>query len=522
MKADRMRRYVDLHSWLGMVAGLALFVAFFAGALNMFHEEIHHWQTPRTELANAGTVQGLLQQVTASSEDARQRIYLLPGADPGAMWFQSGQDGAPGEWVTAYSSDFNAAGERGDRPHSGLADFVNQLHYQLAIPTVGLTLMGIISILYGAALFTGLVIHWPKLRREFFALRHQGNVRRYWKNLHNLIGVLCFPFHLIMSVTGAAMGAFTLIALVMGALVFGPQLQGVIDKETQVWPAPTLTGEPTEMAPVQRYLDRARQAHPDLTVDWIEVRGYGDQAAWVDVAASIPGVVGHHIHVLMDARAQLIRVIEPGHRSFNYDTLSPMYALHFGDYGGSLVQWLYFAMGLLGALLFVSGNILWCERRTDRNGPSRSSVFLLRLTLGVCFGVVIGLAGSFLASKLLPYTPWGAEIAVLEKGVFLALLLVLVVAGLRSVPLRFSRWMLTLAPLAYLAVPLLQLVLEGRYAWVVPDNLTVNVMLLLVALSLWVVRALLIARLRRAEPHPLWQEGPLPRSDQAVQTVTVK
>ena len=44
MKADRLRRFIDLHAWLGMVSGLALFVAFFAGAINVFHHELHHWQ----------------------------------------------------------------------------------------------------------------------------------------------------------------------------------------------------------------------------------------------------------------------------------------------------------------------------------------------------------------------------------------------------------------------------------------------------------------------------------------------
>ncbi len=47
MKADRLRRFIDLHAWLGMASGLALFVAFFAGALNVFHHELHHWQAPQ-------------------------------------------------------------------------------------------------------------------------------------------------------------------------------------------------------------------------------------------------------------------------------------------------------------------------------------------------------------------------------------------------------------------------------------------------------------------------------------------
>ena len=48
MKGERLRRMIDLHAWVGMVSGLALFVAFFAGALNVFHHELHHWQEPHS------------------------------------------------------------------------------------------------------------------------------------------------------------------------------------------------------------------------------------------------------------------------------------------------------------------------------------------------------------------------------------------------------------------------------------------------------------------------------------------
>ena len=321
--------------------------------------------------------------------------------------------------------------------------------------------------------------------------------------MHNLIGVVSLPFHLIMSVTGAAMGAFTLVAVVLGTLVFGPQLRGVIEEETAVWPPVQSQGESVAMVPMADYLSAAADALPEMSVDWVEIRGYGDAAGWVDVAGSVPGYVGHHAHVVLDPAMGVLNVIAPGQRSLNFDSFSPVYSLHFGDYGGMLVKWLYFAMGLLGALLFVSGNVLWCERRSDRQGPSRGSAFLLRLTLGLCFGVVIGVASSFLVSKGLPYTPWAAWVATAERAICGVVVVLLVLWSLRASPLRFSGLMLMVAPLCYLAVPLLQVVLEGGHA-LEADNLLINGLLLLVALSLWVVRRQFRKRVRLAEPHPLW------------------
>ena len=68
MRVDTMKRQIDLHAWVGIVSGLALFVAFFAGAVNMFHHELHHWQEP-WETAEAGdaNMQALLDTVIALS-----------------------------------------------------------------------------------------------------------------------------------------------------------------------------------------------------------------------------------------------------------------------------------------------------------------------------------------------------------------------------------------------------------------------------------------------------------------------
>ena len=414
MKADRLRRFIDVHAWVGMVSGLILFVAFFAGAINVFHHELHHWQELPAERVQLLDQDVFLERLIQRFPSAAERLFFLPGDDPAAMWKQGD------EWRTAYASNFAHSGDFVEEPASELADFINQLHYQLAIPSgggllnIGMTLMGFIAVLYGVALFSGLVIHWPKIGKELLALRHQGNVRRYWKNLHNVIGIISFPFHLIMSVTGAAMGMFTVVAVLLGALVFGPQLRGVITEQTEVWSAVESQGNTVIMPRMDDVLSAARNELPELSVDWLEIRGYGDAAGWIDVAGSVPGYVGHHAHVVLDPTLGPLRVIAPGQRSLNFASLSPVYSLHFGDYGGLLVKLLYFVLGLLGSLLFVSGNILWCERRSDRTGPGRSSAFLLRLTLGVCAGVVIGIAFSFLTSKLLPHTPLAGLVAMAD------------------------------------------------------------------------------------------------------------
>ncbi len=61
----------------------------------------------------------------------------------------------------------------------------------------------------------------------------------------------------------------------------------------------------------------------------------------------------------------------PGQRDANHATLSAAYALHFGEFGNGVVVWLYFLLGLGGAFLFYSGNLL---DRVAPQAPSAAAV----------------------------------------------------------------------------------------------------------------------------------------------------
>jgi uncharacterized iron-regulated membrane protein len=55
------------------------------------------------------------------------------------------------------------------------------------------------------------------------------------------------------------------------------------------------------------------------------------------------------------------------------------------------VQWLYFLLGLGGAFLFYSGNLLWIESRRKRRQveQGRAQLVMARATVGICLGVCV-------------------------------------------------------------------------------------------------------------------------------------
>lgn len=98
----------------------------------------------------------------------------------------------------------------------------------------------------------------------------------------------------------------------------------------------------------------------------------------------------------------------PGHMDGWGETVNAFFALHFGSYGGNPMRWLYLLMGLAGAALFYTGNLLWVEsRRSKQHGAKavaqkRSALLLAELTVGVALGSVAGISATIAAAKWLP------------------------------------------------------------------------------------------------------------------------
>ena len=76
-----------------------------------------------------------------------------------------------------------------------------------------------------------------------------------------------------------------------------------------------------------------------------------------------------------------------------------LHDLHFGNYGGYPLRWIYLALGLGGALLFYSGNRLWLDKRA-RGGARRDVRILAALTEGSTYGSISGIALILLTARL--------------------------------------------------------------------------------------------------------------------------
>ncbi|ERX80195.1 PepSY domain-containing protein [Pseudomonas aeruginosa] len=85
------------------------------------------------------------------------------------------------------------------------------------------------------------------------------------------------------------------------------------------------------------------------------------------------------------------------------------FALHMASFGGTTVLWLYFLLGMAGAWLFYSGNLLWIETRRRKANKHQGGTPRQRLdtrlmaaaTVGICLGCVCGISLTIVGGKWL-------------------------------------------------------------------------------------------------------------------------
>lgn len=506
MKAATLRIFLSVHTWVGLLAGMLLFIAFYAGAITMFTHELGDWQRPAAEQSTAdpaGRSQALLDAVQKQPLKPGGLYLVLPGEhgpQPSAYWY----DEASGEQRRFVPADVAPLQET--PPRSGFVDFVYDLHFTAGLPrTFGTYLFGVVCILYGLALVSGVVIYAPGFFKDLFALRLGRNIKRLWQDAHNVVGMLSLPFHVIFAWSGAVLTIGILLLAPFQSLVYDGKLMQILEADFEVAPHMAPAGVAQPMLPVAELLRRAEAAVPGLEAEGINFDNAGDANAQATVYGAIAqrrlsdlaGVV------LNAATGEVIAVSEPRDYTPGRALLYGLYTLHFGNFGEAAVKWLYFVLGLAGAFLFYSGNLLWIEARRKRRQveqPRRTRV-MAALTLGVCLGCVAGVSAAFLAGALLPEA-WAPRLY------FIVFFASIAWAALRR-PARAGHELLWLSALLTAAVPLAGWLGSGEHLlaafahghW---HRFFVDAIALAMALVFWRMARATLRRGSDGDPNSVW------------------
>lgn len=426
IRADIIKLYKTVHTWTGITCGLALFIAFYAGALTMFKEPIARWAAPPSvgveQLALEDTPL-LIQKVLAAYPAAREEGLTLH--------LDSHED-VPARltWVEELPHDEEDPGHRHEYVHwwatlnpdgtllarqetpSALAQFIDEIHQRIGIPgRAGSNFMGLVSLLYGVALISGVIVLLPSLVKDFFAFRVGRNLKRMWLDAHNVVGITGLPFHIVMAVTAMAFSFGGLFFLMQEEVAYGGK-QAIVGRQfSSQFGQPKPTGVPAPMLSPVQLLDRLKTQVPDFQADALIIERPGDKAAVARFEGREPGYVMDSKYSEVVLSAVTGDVVNDGLRPSRQNpwwrATMTIAGLHYGQYAGAFMAWAYFVLGLAGAWLFYSGNLLWIEtrRKKARKGgevrQSRSTRLMGSGTVGVCLGCVAGISCTIVAGKWL-------------------------------------------------------------------------------------------------------------------------
>lgn len=454
LRADIVTVYRELHSWVGVVAGLFLFIAFYAGAISMFEPALESWLTPRVSLPAAVSLDrtpALMQKVFEAFPESRKNytIVVAPDADHPArmVWpLTAARHGHGAQSVMMAALDEQDGLVTAQRRPSDVAQVIDTLHQQMGLPLpheTAMIVMGFIALGYALALVSGTLVFLPALARALFAVRLEGSVRRKWLDLHNLLGFCSLPFHIIMALTSVVFAFHDVIFTVQAEFLAHEQS----DAHRGGHGGRAMAGMPlgshlpdgaVPLSPVEIVSHLAREA-PGFTPDTLDysTRPGGVMALRVaghDAAHFMRGPSSGFTTIDPYTGRLLWRDYLPGFQSGSFAALTSFFSLHFGSYGGAPIRWAYLVLGFAGAFLFYTGNRLWIAVRRRKEKASgvetdtRGTWFLSRVTVGCCSGCMTGIAVVISIALLLPTNLREAQAWLLYHGVFWLVILVALLA----------------------------------------------------------------------------------------------
>lgn len=415
MRTDILKTYKTLHTWTGLICGIALFICFFTGALTMFEEQLDRWATPpqhKLPWVEQDQLPELIQQLQQARPETHVGFTVHVSEHENTLapisWVERGKE-ANRYWYASLDESHELLVTQ--REPSKMANLIDLLHQTAGIPggghhPVGVYVMGVICVLYSLALFSGVIVLLPTLIKDFFAVRRGKNLKRFWLDTHNVIGITSLPFHIVIALTVIVFAFHDQFYDALQEVAYG-------GRPIFEWPAPS-PADPTQsrtlLMPAE-LLAHSYAISPDFVPREIHYGRLGD----INADARIAGE--NNAHMLRGATRGFMTLdpytgdatsLEylPGFEDDWIGLISTFFALHFGSYGGPWVRWVYFALGLGGAYLFYSGNLLWIEsrrRRQRREGVTQEQPLTVRalaaLTVGGCWGCVAGVILSMAIGK---------------------------------------------------------------------------------------------------------------------------
>jgi uncharacterized iron-regulated membrane protein len=371
IKAKHIKRWHFIHKWTSLICTLFLLNLCLTGLPLVFADEIDHWLNPDGpfEALPANTPMTNLDSIIKISEEhyPRQLVNSVFIDDDAPQIFVSMAPTLKGDDRLLHSLSFDSRTGKllkdeppfSQQPQTFIG-FMLSLHSDLFVDLPGELFLGLMALLFVAAIVSGIVLYGPFMKKlNFGTVRYDRSKRLKWLDLHNLLGIVMAAWMLVVGITGF----MNELSTPLFALWQNTEVKQMLR---------SYKGEKTpgqeELSSLQAAFDKAQGAVPGMAITSIIFPGYefgspyhylfwshGDRplTSQLFTPVLVDGKTGHLSAVVkMPLYLRSVEISRP---------------LHFGDYGGTPLKILWALFDVAAIIVLLSGLYLWFARRKSRD-----------------------------------------------------------------------------------------------------------------------------------------------------------
>jgi len=358
----KIQIWFQIHKWTSLICTAFLLMLCLTGLPLIFHEEIEELEG-KPHLAkqvSAGTVKATLDRLAVNAlEKYPQKVirYIYwDEHEPNTTTFSLSDsiDAPPDNFTTVIMDDHTAEVLETPNFQEGFMYIMLQLHIDMFMGIGGKLFLGLMGLMFIAAIVSGIMLYGPIMKRfDFGMVRTERSTRLKWLDLHNLLGVVTIVWGVVVGFTGVINTA--------SEIVLGLWQLGQLSEMT----APYKDAQPIEgnLSSLDQAVALTKQAAPEMEPSIIAYPG-------------TPFTSKHHYAVFVKGKTPLTkRIIKPALIDAKKSVLTDMrdmpwfvnalfisQPLHFGDYGGLPLKIIWALFDIATIVILGSGLYLWFAR----------------------------------------------------------------------------------------------------------------------------------------------------------------
>ena len=397
-----------LHTWAGVAVSCFLFMVFWMGSLAIYDREIDQWMKPELRVeasAETFSYDRVVADLKANGAADSPRIFISTPSERDPLVFAGYQteDG----FERGYYDPVSMQPVELTESFAGTS-FFYPFHYSLHLPAgIGYWIVGFSAMSMLVLIVSGIFIH-RKIVQDFFTFRPKKAARRSTLDLHNMSSLMALPLHILFPLTGL-MIFFSIYLPWSSSVVFDgdedrkfEEAFAIAAVEPSGDPAPTAFAIDQRIADVEaRWAARAPGSQPKA--DSVNIQLANDANAYLTVREVFPSravSMNKNVTSVSLADGEILSDVGDGPAKSSYAWLA---GAHFIQFDSWALRALYFAGGLLGALMIASGLMFWIQSRIRKGAIEPRSVRIVRgLSIGSISGIILASGAYLIANRLIP------------------------------------------------------------------------------------------------------------------------